>query len=76
MKYLGAQWLVKVVDYLSDYPQIIVNGFIPSGITPSIDSGKLITDSGSEEHDDTGSSTDEDQISDEEYGADESLFDG
>ena len=67
--------LAKVVDYLSDYPQIIVNGFIASGTTPSTDAGKAIVDSGSQEHDNTSSSMDEDEISDEEYEADESSFD-
>ena len=37
MKCLGAQWLAKVVAYLSDSRQIIANGFIASGKTPSID---------------------------------------
>ena len=56
MKCLETQWLGKVVEYLSDSPQIIVNGFIASGITPSIDAGKPIMDSGTEEQDNTGSS--------------------
>ena len=68
MKCLGAQWLVKVVEYLSDSPQIIVNDFIASGITPSIDARKPITDSGTKEKEDTGSSTE--KISDEEIKTD------
>ena len=70
MKCLGAQWVVKVVEYLSDSPQIIVNGFIATGITSSIDAGKPIMGkySGTEEQEDTGSSTEE--ISDEEIGTD------
>ena len=69
MKCLGAQWLMKVVECLSDSPQIIVNGFIASGITPSFDAGKPIMDSGTDEQDDTGSKAEE--ISDEELEADE-----
>ena len=41
---MGAQWLVKLQEYISQSPHIIVNGFIASGITPSLDSGKPIFD--------------------------------
>ena len=37
MKCLRAYWLVKVMEYLSDSSQIIVNVFIASGTTPSIE---------------------------------------
>ena len=39
MKCLGAQWLVKLVDHLAESPDIIVNGFIASGISALIDAG-------------------------------------
>ena len=42
MKCLGAQWLVKMTEYLSNSPDIIVNGFIGSGISASIDAGKPV----------------------------------
>lgn len=37
MKELGAKWLVDMADYISNNPQMIVNGFIHSEITGSID---------------------------------------
>ena len=37
MKEVGAKWLVEMADYLSDTPQLVVNGFIQSGITAVID---------------------------------------
>ena len=40
IKCLGAQWLVKVVEYLSHSRKIIMNGFIARRITSSIDAGK------------------------------------
>ncbi len=36
MKHLGAQWLVKMFDHMTDNPHLIVNGFIETGITESI----------------------------------------
>ena len=37
MKSVGAQWLVRLDEYISESPDIIVNGFIASGIPQSID---------------------------------------
>ena len=37
MKELGAKWLVNAAQYISDNPQIIVNGFLHSGITGALD---------------------------------------
>ena len=45
MKCVGAQWLVKLVDHLSQSPDIIVNGFIRSGISPSLSAGRPVMDS-------------------------------
>ena len=36
MKHLGAQWLVKIFDHMTNNPYLIVNGFIETGITKSI----------------------------------------
>ncbi len=36
MKHLGAKWLVRMFDHISDNPHLIVNGFIATGITDSI----------------------------------------
>ena len=55
MKCLGAQWLVNLVDHLSGSPEIVVNGFMASGITPSIDAREPII------IDDKGKSDEEDQ---------------
>ena len=37
LKDVSAQWLVDLVDYLSNNPQIIVNGFIEAGIPGALD---------------------------------------
>ena len=37
LKELGAKWLVEMEEYLSNNPQIIVNGFIQSGICGALD---------------------------------------
>lgn len=42
MKCIGAQWLVKLYEYFGLHPDIVVNGFIASGITHSIDAQKPI----------------------------------
>ena len=42
MKCIGAQWLVRLFEYLSDSPSIIVNGFLAANIAQSINVGKPI----------------------------------
>ena len=37
MKQVGAKWLVEMVEYISDNPRFIVNGFLWSGITGALD---------------------------------------
>ena len=37
---LGAGWLVQMAEYLADNAEIIVNGFIQSGILSSIDGNR------------------------------------
>ena len=37
VKQVGAKWLVEMADYISDNPQFIVNGFVRSGITGTLD---------------------------------------
>ena len=39
---LGGQWLVEMSEYISDNPQIIVNGFLKSGITQAIDEATTV----------------------------------
>ena len=36
MKHLGAKWLVRMFNHISDNPHLIVNGFIATGISDSI----------------------------------------
>ena len=37
MKEMGAKWLVDMASYISDNPQLVVNGFIHSGIAGALD---------------------------------------
>jgi len=39
LKEFGAQWLVKMVQYIEDNPQFVVNGFIKAGISRALDNG-------------------------------------
>ena len=34
----GAKWLTNAASYISDNPQIVVNGFVRSGMTHKLDS--------------------------------------
>lgn len=36
MKHIGAKWLVKMFEHISNNPHLVVNGFIASGITKNI----------------------------------------
>ena len=48
MKEISSKWLVDMAEYLSDNPQIIVNGFVRSGIPGALDRLQEDTDSGNE----------------------------
>ena len=48
MKEISAKWLVDTAEYMSDNPQIIVNGFIRSGIPGAVDGLQEDRDSGNE----------------------------
>ena len=52
-KEVSAKWLVGMVDYITNNPQFIVNGFVRSGISSAIDGvvdmGSASEDSGTEE---------------------------
>ena len=37
LKEVGGKWLVNMSNYISDNPQIIVNGFIHTGIAGALD---------------------------------------
>ena len=67
MKCLGAQWLVNLVDHLSGCPEIIVNGFMASGITPSIDAREpVVDDKGEAETDEEETDYEEEETEDED----------
>ena len=38
LKELGAKWMVEMAAYLSENPQIVVNGFVKGGIAEALDS--------------------------------------
>ena len=64
MKEVSARWIVDVAERIGDNPQLIVSGFLRSGITRAFD-GNL--DDVQEEEDDSGNeSSQEDFSSDEE----------
>ena len=67
MKCLGAQWLVDLMDHLSATPDIIVHGFITSGITPSIDADKPVTpvDDTNTDEEETDEEIDEEETDEE-----------
>lgn len=62
LKELGAKWLVRMAEYLSDNPQFIVNGFKRSGILGAFDGNE--EDSESEEQDEEYSESEEESEED------------
>ena len=60
MKELSGNWLVEAVDYISDNPSILVNGFIKAGI-----SGSISDSNGTDEDEEENEMTDE--YSSDEY---------
>ena len=65
MKSVGAQWLVRLDEYISESPDIIVNGFIASGIPQSIDAGMPIVNEDSSDSDDSTSTSEDSEDSDD-----------
>ena len=61
---LGGQWLVEMSEYISDNPQIIVNGFFKSGITQAIDEVAIVD-----------TDLDEDDLSDEKSSNEDGMTD-
>jgi hypothetical protein len=37
LKELGAKWMVEMAEYFADNPQIVVNGFMRTGIVGALD---------------------------------------
>ena len=71
MKCIGGQWLVKMLDHLSNNPRTVVNRFQAAHIPQSIDASKPVfgdNDCDSQDSQDVHvSSGDEDESSDNEY---------
>ena len=75
MKCVGAQWLVRLYEYLCNNPHIIVNGFHAASISQSIDAGKpilnntieLSCDEDGSDDSDSNTDSDLDEFSDDEY---------
>ena len=64
LKELGARWLVEMFDYFQDNPQVIVNGFMKSGITHAL-GGEEDEDA---HHSDTEDTEDDFNVSDGQRG--------
>ena len=65
MKSVGAQWLVRLDEYISESPDIIVNGFIASGIPQSIDAGMPIVNEDFSDSDESTSTSEDSEDSDD-----------
>jgi len=61
LKELGARWLVKMVEYIEDNPQFVVNGFVKAGISKALDnhSADLSSEGSSTSSDESSMSSDE-----------------
>ena len=75
MKCLGGQWLVKMFEYLSDNPSIIVHGFRAAHIPQSIDTGVPVLrseeTSKKDMHEETSAEEESNEERDEEEESDE-----
>ena len=62
LKEARAKWFVEMEDYLSDNPQIIINGFIKASITGALDDieEEVVTESASSGDSEDSSDDDED----------------
>ena len=65
MKSVGAQWLVRLDEYISESPDIIVNGFIASGIPQSIDAGMPIVNEDFSDSDESTSTSEDSEDSED-----------
>ena len=64
MKEVSARWIVDAVERISDNPQLIVSGFLRSGISGAFDGNLDVVEE--EENDSGNESSQEDPSSDEE----------
>ena len=68
MKEVSASWLVDMAAHISDNPQIIVNGFLHSGITGAFDGNDA-----EEEESDSGNESSQEELSSNEDSSEEVL---
>ena len=70
LKQISAKWLVGMVEYITENPQFIVNGFIQSGITSAVDGvvnmGSLESEETDTEEFESESDTEDFEFSDDE----------
>ena len=64
MKHVGATWLVEMAEFISDSPQLIVDGFVRLGITGALD-GVLQDEAGDDPLDEYETDSEWDISSDE-----------
>ena len=70
MKEVGAPWLVELYEYMSENPDIIVNGFVKSGMSKAMD-GVIIDSDDDLELQESESDSDVDECADEDEYEDE-----
>ena len=71
MKCIGAQWLVRLYEHFLDSPDIIINGFLSSGIPQSIDNGEPYLDESDESSDEHSSEDDSEEVDTSEVESEE-----
>ena len=62
MKCVGAQWLVRLYEHFLDSLDIIINGFLSSGVPQSVDNGKPTLDESDESSDECSSEDDSEEV--------------
>ena len=72
MKSVGGKWLVSLYEHLLDSPDIVINGFLASGIPQSIDNGTpYLHEAKSESSEDEYSSSEDECSSEDEYSSED-----
>ena len=74
MKAVGAKWLVSLYEHFLESPDIIINGFLASGIPQSIDNKTPYLHESDSSEDESSSSEDEYSSSEDEYSSSEDEF--
>ena len=75
MKCVGAQWMVRLFEYISQNPSLIVNGFLAANIAQSIDAGTPVLDDAPPHECRSECSTDDEYATDDEYSSIENEYD-